>query len=52
MVYIVCFVFLLILLSLAIDRGTSKNVARLILILLGLLAFAAYLVWRLVQKAG
>lgn len=50
MVYVISLVFLLVVLSLAIDKGTSRNVGRLILVLIGLLAFAVYLVWQLIQK--
>ena len=51
MVYIICLAFVVIVLFLAIDKGTSRNVGRLLLVLLGLLAFAVFLAWQLIQKA-
>ncbi len=49
MVYVICGLLLFLMLSFAVDAGTRRNVGRLLLILLGLIVFAAYLLWRLAQ---
>lgn len=49
-IYVVCAVFLLAIAFFAIDRGTGKNIIKLMLFLLGLVVFAAFLIFKLVDK--
>ena len=50
MIYIALGICLFCVLSFVIDRHTGKNLARLLLVLGGLLALAAYLGWQLILK--